>query len=225
MAGHGVIGLAFCNSPIHGHHVAPPGGREGRLATNPIAYGLPSEDSDVIADFSTSSMPEGVVRLLHRRGLTAPTDTLMTSDGTPTRDPGVIYGEPPGTILPLGGTEKGHKGFALSILVQAMAGALSGDRVADLTLRGNNLALIGIAPHGLTDSSFPSLVSDLSAYIKSAKPIDPNRPVQMPGDREQLVREQRLREGIPVDDFTWSEVTHWAAQLGHPIEESRLSDG
>jgi hydroxycarboxylate dehydrogenase B len=164
------------------------------------------------------------VSLLHMWGAPAPPDTMLTSDGMPTSDPGVLYAEPPGVILPLGGIEKGHKGFALAILVQVMAGALAGDRVADHTLRGNNLALIGIAPDGLVNSSFPGLVSDLSAYIKSAKPIDSGRPVQMPGDRERLVREQRLRQGIPVDDFTWSEVTRWALQLGHPIEESLLSD-
>ena len=58
----GMIALATCNSPIYGHFVLPFGGREGRLATNPIAYAVPTGRDPIVADFSTSVAPEGKIR-------------------------------------------------------------------------------------------------------------------------------------------------------------------
>src|SRR6202011_3880194 len=69
IAAAGMIGIAVCSGPRSGHWVAPFGGREGRLATNPIAYALPVAGAPpVVADFSTSVVPEGVVRNLKYRG-------------------------------------------------------------------------------------------------------------------------------------------------------------
>ena len=64
----GMLAIATCNSPIHGHDVLPWGGRDGRLGTNPIAYAVPTGDLPVVADFSTSIAPEGKIRVPPQRG-------------------------------------------------------------------------------------------------------------------------------------------------------------
>ena len=74
--------------------MAPYGGREGRLATNPIAYAFPVEGgAPVVADFSTSVVPEGVVRSLRNRGLAAPAHVVNLGHGVPPdADPDVLTG-------------------------------------------------------------------------------------------------------------------------------------
>jgi uncharacterized oxidoreductase len=218
MARRDVVGLAFCNSPISGHYVAPPGAREGRLATNPISYAFPAPGSPVVADFATSTMPEGAVRLLRDRGQAAPPDVLLDARGSPTADPHALYANPRGSLLPLGGARSGHKGFSLGLLVEVLAGTLAGDAVRDRSLRGNNLSFIGIdvraTPAG---EAYPDLVDELVAYVRSAAPIDPERPVLIPGEKERNTRAARSAAGIPVDDFTWRQIAERAARVGYTL--------
>src|SRR6185295_3601784 len=106
--------------------VAPFGGIEGRLATNPIAFAIPNGSTPVVADFATSAMPEGRVRTARNTGRRLPDGVLQDASGRATDDPTVLYEEPEGTLLPLGGPLFGHKGYAMAILVEAMATLLAG---------------------------------------------------------------------------------------------------
>jgi uncharacterized oxidoreductase len=201
LARSGVLAIAFCSGPRAGHRVAPFGGVEGRLATNPIAYAFPAGAGPIIADFSTSAVPEGVVRRLHSLGRSLPAGAVQTGDGVTTEDPGVLYAQPSGTILPLGGPSFGHKGFALGLLVEAMATLLAGDETADAARFGNNLAIVAIA----VDQAFAGRADRLAAYVRSARPADPRRPVLMPGDPE---RDAAARVGgVRIDAPTWSALT------------------
>ena len=220
MAHDGILALAFCSSPMHGHYMPPPGAREGRLATNPISFAFPAPDGPVIADFSTSSIPEGAVRLLRDRHQAAPPDTLIDAQGSPTTDPTVLYADPRGSILPLGGVRFGHKGFSLGLLVEVLASTLAGDLIDDPTVRGNNLALLGIdvrltPPTG----SFDMLAAHLVDYIRSAQPIDDAASVIMPGEKERKTRAARLQTGVPVDDFTWQAIVARATRVGYTLPQ------
>ncbi len=144
------LGVIVCSSSKMGHRVAQFGGREARIATNPIAYGIPSTTEPVVGDFSTAVAPEGVIRVLRNRGLAAPPDTLLDVEGEPTTDPSVLYRELPGTILPLGGLRIGYRGFALGLLVEAMATLLAGDDTDDAARTGSNLGIIAVQ----TDEGF-----------------------------------------------------------------------
>ena len=112
----GLIALAFCDSPVHGHFVVPWGGREGRLSTNPIAYAVPTGSKPILADFSTSVAPEGKIRWYRNEGKELPLGWILDHEGKPATDPRAFYGPPRGSLLPLGGAA-GYKGFALSLLV------------------------------------------------------------------------------------------------------------
>ncbi|GIT30031.1 MAG: hypothetical protein Ct9H300mP1_20770 [Planctomycetaceae bacterium] len=100
-ADRGLVALATCNSPIHGHFVLPAGGRQGRLATNPIAYAFPTDGDPILADFSTSVTPEGKIRVYRNRGESLPEGWVQDAEGQPTTDPDRFYGPPRGGILPL----------------------------------------------------------------------------------------------------------------------------
>lgn len=215
LAAEGIVGLAFCNSPIHGHYVPPPAAREGRLATNPIAFAIPTANGKISADFATSTLPEGVVRLLRDRRKPAPEGALLDAAGEPTTDANAFYADPPGTILPLGGRLSGHKGFALALLVEVLAGTLAGDLTTDRALKGNNLTLIGIDP-GVTSAAgaFTDLTQNLVTYIRSARPINEGDTVMVPGDKETRTRLERAQTGIPVDDFTWQQIVDRARHVG-----------
>ena len=130
VAERGFFGIATCNSSKHGHWVVPWGGREGRLATNPMAFAAPTSGDPVVLDMSTSMISEGKVRVLMNQGLPVPEGCIQDADGKPTTDPNHWYGPPKGTILPFG-SELGYKGFGLSLLVEILSGMMAGEPASD----------------------------------------------------------------------------------------------
>jgi uncharacterized oxidoreductase len=200
IAAAGMVGIAVCSGPRHGHWVAPFGGREGRLATNPIAYAFPVRSGlPVVADFSTSVVPEGVVRSLKHRGLPAPEGALRDAEGRATNDPSVLYLSPKGTIQALGGAF-GYRGTALGILVDVLAALLADDDTDDIARDGSNLAMIAIA----ADDAFPGRAERMANYIRSSPPLVADRPVMLPGEREQTEAKRASDGQILVDRPTWS---------------------
>jgi hydroxycarboxylate dehydrogenase B len=216
IASHGMVGIVVCSGPRHGHWVAPFGGREGRLATNPIAYAVPvAGGQPMVADFSTSVVPEGVIRSLKNRGLQAPEGALRDAAGKATNDPSVLYTEPKGTIQALGGAF-GYRGTALGILVDVLAALLADDEAEDPKRGGSNLAMIAIA----ADDVFAGRAARMLRYIRSSSPLDPQRPVMTPGQREQ---EEAARAGtgpILVDGPTWQSLSSAAAANKIPVPKA-----
>jgi LDH2 family malate/lactate/ureidoglycolate dehydrogenase len=211
VAAAGTIGLAFCSGPRSGHRVAPFGGIDGRLATNPIAFALPGDGSPVVGDFSTSSVPEGVVRRLRELGQDAPEGSLQDADGSATKDPGSLYAEPRGTIRPLGGDRFGHKGYALGLMVEAMTTVLAGEDASDPERFGNNLTLLVVAG----DDRVATAGARLAGYVRSARAADPARPVLLPGDLEHRARERG--DDVELDPPVWRALAAAAERLSVPI--------
>ena len=213
IAASGRVAVAFCSGPRSGHRVAPFGGVEGRLSTNPIAFGFPGDGSAVIADFSTSTVPEGVVRRLRDLGLPAPEGSLQDSSGAPTLDPGELYAEPPGTILPLGGPLFGHKGYALGLLVEAMTTVIAGENAADEQRIGNTFTILVVG----AEARFATAGGALSGYVRSARPANPARPVLLPGDLERIAREGEAN--VRIDAGTWRALCGLAQSASIPVPE------
>jgi hydroxycarboxylate dehydrogenase B len=213
----GLIALATCNSPVSGHFVLPFGGRAGRLATNPIAYGLPSGGEPIVADFSTSVAPEGKIRVCLNEGKPVPEGWILDAAGNPTTDPRSFYGPPRGGILPLGGAA-GHKGFALGLLVEVLGSALAGVSASDGTVRGNGVCLLVVDPATFCPlEEFLRRINETILYIKSSPPAPEVREVLVPGELEFRTRNRRLAEGIPIDEPTLSAMSEWARRLGAHI--------
>jgi LDH2 family malate/lactate/ureidoglycolate dehydrogenase len=204
----GLVGLAVCNGAPSGHWVAPFGGRDGRLSTNPIAIAWPVDgEAPVVADFSTAASPEGVVRVLRDRGAEAPEGTLRDAEGRPSRDPNVLYAVPRGTIQPLG-EKLGYRGTALALFVEVLTTTLNGDEIDDQSRKGTDMTLLAIAPQ----PGFEFFARHLSDHLRASPPLDPARPVMMPGDREQAAAGAATL--LRVDGPTWDAMIDAAGRAG-----------
>jgi len=214
VAERGMFAFATCNSSKHGHWVVPWGGKEGRLATNPLAYAVPTSGLPVVFDMSTSMISEGKIRLLMNQGLPVPKDSILDADGNPTVDPRAFYGPPHGTIRPLG-CDLGYKGFGLGLLVEIMSGIMAGEASTLDNAYVNGLAIMAINPEATCGAErFRLLMDDLSEYITSTPPAPGFKEVLMPGMRDFRTREKRLMEGVPIDEHTWQKIVEAAAQVG-----------
>jgi LDH2 family malate/lactate/ureidoglycolate dehydrogenase len=202
-----LVALAFCSVPTRFHNVAWFGTREGRLGTNPIAYAFPTVDTPVVADFSTSAIPEGRVRFLRNQQQPAPDGALKDANGQPTTDPNVLYAPDAGTLQPLGGELVGYKGSALGMLVEVMGTLLAGEDADDQD-RDNNLTIVAFAP----PTGFEARAANLVRYVHDAAPIDPERPPLVPGEPE--IRVRRTAERVLVDPTTWAAICRRANAKG-----------
>jgi uncharacterized oxidoreductase len=210
----GMIALATCNSPFEGHCVLPWGGRDGRLGTNPIAYGVPTSGDPIVADIATSIAPEGKIRFHRNEGKPVPEGWILDAEGRTTTDPNQFYGPPRGGILPFGGAV-GHKGFALGLLVEILGSALAGRSSIDPNLAGNGLCFVALDPSAfLPLAAFRQLMDELVTYIKSSRPVDPDGIVLVPGEREFRTMSERASAGIPIDEVTVREIEAHAQRLG-----------
>jgi uncharacterized oxidoreductase len=210
----GFIAVGVCNSPIHGHFVLPWGGREGRLATNPISFSAPCDGGPVfLADFSTAESSEGSIRLHRDTGKSVAPGTIVDGNGESTTDPALFYGPPRGAILPFGGS-KGYRGYALSLLVEILGGILGGSS----TIRqqpGNGLAFVVIDISAfLPQAEFAQLMREMRAYMKSSAPAPGHQEVLLPGEPDYARRAQRTRDGIPVEEALWEQIRAAAASVG-----------
>lgn len=213
----GMAGLIMANGHGAAALMAPFGGIDPRLCSNPIAFGAPRADGPpVLLDTSMSAMAEGSVRVRLRRGEQLPPDCIVDAEGNPTTDPAALYGPPPGSLLPFGGPI-GHKAYGLAVMVECLAGALSGAGcTSDNAPRGGNAGFFLVINIGAftTLDAFEQETADLAQWIKSSRPAPGGGEILMPGEPEARAREQRSRTGIPIDDETWGELQRVAGQLG-----------
>jgi len=174
--------------------VAPHGATEGRFGTNPICVGFPSADQPVIWDIGTSAIMHAEVKLAEQLGQQIPEGVAFDGDGRPTRNPAAALA---GAFAAWGG----HKGSGLGIVVQLL-GALAGSPAIPGELSGFGMIIIAIRPDLLTSAdAFARNVSEYAKSVRSARPVEGNRPVRMPFDRSRAERHRRLEENaIDIPD-------------------------
>jgi uncharacterized oxidoreductase len=172
-------------------------------------------EAPIVADFSSSAMPEGVVRWLRQTGRPVPEGVLRDAEGRPTTNPDDLYGPPRGAVQPLGGELNAHKGYGLGLLVELLAVVLAGDDSLALDRGGNNTVLVAWAADGAVARRARALVD----WIRSCPPLDPAKPVQVPGEREAAAR--AAAGGVIVDAPTWERLGDLAVERG--LELPRLA--
>ncbi len=215
----GMASIHFVNATGIPLRVVPHGGRDGRGTTNPLAMGIPVAGGEpVVLDFATSAVAEGKVRVARNKGVPIPPDCLLDADGRPTTDPNALYAEPPGNLVPFGGAVTGHKGGALWLMVDLLAGAFTGggcSRLPEGEPRfASNMLSIVIAPEAYADAGLAAEIRRFLGFVKSSRPRAPGSEVLLPGEPERRARAARLKDGVPIDPTTWEQILAAAERQG-----------
>jgi uncharacterized oxidoreductase len=215
----GLMMIATVNNCGASPRVAPPGGIEPRLATNPFCAAVPTSTpgAPLVVDFATSVVAEGKVRTHYISGLPVPEGWLLDHTGEPTTDPRVLYEPPFGTILPLGGRQS-YKGFGLGLILELWAGGLSGGKCsrADAPRAvGNNVVFLVCDPARFAGrESVSQQATQLAEFIRATPRVSGVDAILLPGDPEHQTLQHRTAHGIPIDDNHWSKLADLAGRLG-----------
>ncbi|MCC8249295.1 Ldh family oxidoreductase [Saccharothrix luteola] len=202
LAEHDLVALAFGNADAT---VAPHGGRERRLGTNPLAWAAPraADRPPIVVDWATSGVAEGKLAVARDRGERVPEGLVLDPDGRPTTDPGDFYAG--GALLPFGG----HKGYGLSVLIEVVGGLLTGMGIGSLPgYRGGfGTVLVAVDIGSLTPvERFREQAELFCRELTGTPPAHGSREVLVPGEPEARTRRARLRDGIPMTGETWREL-------------------
>jgi hydroxycarboxylate dehydrogenase B len=212
----GLVSLHFVNV-ISTPMVAPWGGSDARLVTNPVAIGVPRRGQDpLLLDFATSKLAVGKVRVAHHSGHQLPPDVLLDAAGRPTRDPAHLFEPPLGALLPFGE----HKGSGLALMCEILGAALIGGPVlhAPPTSRRivNNMLTITIDPARLgTVHTLQAEIDRLLDWVRASPPAADAEAVRVAGEAESRARIERA-DGIEIDPITWRLLAEAAARVGLP---------
>ena len=229
----GFISIHFVNVTDRSPSVAPFGGASARFGTNPICLAIPRNNflDPLILDFATSKVAVGKIRVAINKNQKLPDGWVIDHSGQPSNDPKVleqhIYPSEKssikeGAILPMGD----YKGYGLSLFCEIIGGILSGGnsiQPGNERLGGvmNNMTSIIIDPEKLIGSvSFQNELNNLINYVTSSPRANPDQPILMPGEIERDRIKTRRKNGIEIDQETFSQIVKAAKTLG--ISKSEL---
>jgi L-2-hydroxycarboxylate dehydrogenase (NAD+) len=221
--GHGYVGIVMTNGcPL----VAPWGGRDQLFNTNPFSVAIPAgTERPILIDTSASAMSHGKVIMAARDGRRLPMPMLVDEDGHFTDDPvsfivDAFDRESPqrGAILPLG-----HKGFTWLLLVDVLAGIMSGMTASkdvpepptkeNPSTLGQFLMAINVGAL-MPLAEFKAKIDDLIRSIKNSHLAEGFSEILLPGERAQREAERRQREGIPVREEEWAKLVAITEEVG-----------
>lgn len=199
--------LAIVINDGGGTSIAPPGGYDPTLGTNPIAYGIPTAGASLVVDMATSKRAWGQVRLANKYGTDLPKDTFYNSKGDLTLNPEEAH-----SVLPFGD----HKGYALALLIEVLCGSLVGKGMMIASDAGNKFGakfpdrgglILVIDPDQTVGlSQFRKQNSELIERIKSTSALD-NHEIRIPGEKAgSLQQESRESDALELPNKLWHEL-------------------
>ena len=177
----GMIGFICSNSPAQ---MAPIGGTEKLLGTNPFAAVIPVPNSEpIIIDMATSVVAKSKFKEYKEKGLQLPDGWALDQKGNPTNDPdeGIQ-----GLVLPMAG----FKGYAIAMLIDILSGVLSGaaflNHVGRFYSPNNSSMNVGfymvvIDPRVVFDGNYEDLITEFISELRNSKAIE-GRIISLPGD-------------------------------------------
>lgn len=212
----GMIGFSMTNS---GAFVAPFGGVEKRLGTNPIAVALPAEKHlPVLLDMATSRVSRGKLLVSMKKGEPVPDDWALAIDGSRTTDAAQAFR---GILLPLG-----YKGYGMAVIVDMLSGVLNGSGFGVAVDTPKDKPIVGSSFLAIKTEAFCELgefrrnVDALIDEIKNVKLEAGTDEVLMPGEIEFRAEiANRKKGGVPIQPFQISELNEQAAPFGFTFEE------
>jgi L-2-hydroxycarboxylate dehydrogenase (NAD+) len=209
-----MIGIVSANAAAS---MAPWGGKAPMLGTNPVCVAIPTgEDVDIVLDMASSVAARGKIRLAVSKRGRIPLGWALDAQGLPTEDPQAAM---KGTLLPIGGP----KGYGLALVVDALAGVLTGSsygahvpsvhEVADPVSSGFVVQALDIAAF-TEPAEFEKDIQALIAEIRESPRASNVDRIMLPGEPEWRTKQERLQRGIPVPDSLRRELMNLASDLG-----------
>ena len=214
---HGMVGIYAAVSAVN--HMAPWGGTEPLLGTNPIAVAIPAgEEPPVLLDIATSLASNGAIRTHELDGRPMPAGWVQSRyDGSPITDPARI-GE--GTYLPMGG----YKGYGLSLVIGLLAGPLNraflGREIRDFTAPPGGELNVGQLIIALDIARFlplPVFKAEVDRHVRdlmSSRRLPGVEVIRVPGQGRAVRRAEREANGIPLGATLLAQVDEVARSVG-----------
>jgi LDH2 family malate/lactate/ureidoglycolate dehydrogenase len=183
------------------------GGSKNVVGNNPFAIGVPCDgDPDFMLDIALSVSSRGRIRGMAKGKQSIPEGWAVDAKGIPTTDPIEAL---KGFVLPIGG----HKGYGLALAIDLLAGVMTGagfaDGVKSMLQQGDEAQHVGhfmlvIDPvRFMSWDCFAGRTKALRDAMRSAPPLDPKRPIMIPGEPEARIAKKREAEGIPMSEDTF----------------------
>jgi L-lactate dehydrogenase len=207
--------LILASSDANSASVAPFGGLDPVFTPNPISVGIPTSGAPIVTDISTSATTNGLTGRLHQEGGKLPAPWLIDGEGKPSNDPAVLFKEPKGTILPLGGLDSGHKGYGLSLTVEALTGGLAGFGRADPKQGwGATVFLQVLDPQAFAGrAEFLRQMDEVARQCHASRPAQPAKPVRLPGEKGFALAKEQRSQGVALHPGILDALKPWSEKL------------
>ena len=216
----GLMLLLISSGPEVGG-VAPHGGRRDVITPNPIAAAWPTDGDPVMMDVSMSITTHGLTGRLNREGKRLPGSWVIDAQGRATDDPAVMFKEPKGALLPIGGMDHGHKGYALGLLVEALTQGLAGHGRADPVEGWSANVYVQVFDPALYggEEEFVRQTGHVAAACRNTPPREGFDRVRLPGEAGLSRRARALREGVALYPGIADALLPWSEKLGVPMPQ------
>lgn len=210
---HGCIGVCLTNA---GPEMAPWGGIDGVLGTNPWAVAIPTGDTadamPIVLDMAITMAGKGMMGWLMRDGKPMPRSWAITKDGRETDSPAEAMD---GTLLPMGE----YKGYGLSLVTDVLTGVLGGSGYG--TLPYSNPAAQDVGHQFIAydldwfgpRAAFYERMADFIRMVRASRPRPGVSEILLPGELEWRRTQQKLREGVPLDPNIYAELEQIATAM------------
>lgn len=220
---HDMIGIAMTNT-LPG--VAPAGGIEKRMGTNPLAVAVPAgEEPPFILDIATSVVAYGKLELALLKGEPIPEGWVIDAEGNPTTNPKVAWEG--GMLLPLGTSPAlgSYKGYGLAVMVDIFSGVLSGMGTCRMLSR-DTMEMAHFVGAWRIDAfrpaaDFKAMMDALIRDLRSTKPAPGVKQVMVAGEREYRTEQERREIGIPLHPGVVEPLQKLGQELGVEFPQPR----
>ena len=218
---HDMIGFSMT---VGGLGVVATGGKGRRIGINPMSVAAPADSSDpFILDIATSVVAAGKLELARMKEVPVPTGWIVDSEGKSTNDPNEFWKG--GAILPLGGMldTGGYKGYGLSVMIDILAGVLSGGGFAgelrESVSSGGTCHFQGALAINafISPQEFKAIMERMIAYLKATEPSDGSTGVLIHGEKEVKAERERTLKGIPYHRDVVGRLEEFARDVGIPL--------
>ena len=213
----GMISLVALGGQGNAHPTAVPhGGREPKMHTNPVAMGFPGgEKPPMYFDFATTAVAGVKIVNAVNRKEQIPIGLVVDAEGAPSCDPNDLFNG--GGHLPFGG----HKGYALMLAVDYRGRIFAGSDRFNGRERGGiydryagTCMIVFKADLFQPFSEYAGAADEMGERVRSSQPARDTAEVLVPGDLEERCREERRRNGIPIEEDVWGSIREAGRMVG-----------